>query len=351
MGLSLTGWINGVSAIGIVIFSCVLGIFFLYESRKTNAKLLFYLGMTLFFYGLMFVAPAFLDFFTILLTGKNMDFNSMLFANSISWMWLTPITIISMYIGAELLFPKKKLYVLIPYLILSSLFIVFIFLEPEASFHFDYPDTPGENTVDETLVFESPAGIIGFICILSILIFNGFGLLYRSIQSIGIIRKKFLFVSLGYILITLCAILEGLFIIGIFVVLLFRIIPIFATWLIYFGLREEPAEPKKLVHKKEVKIEEGLFRLTNRPDQITEEELTYYKQQEVCLVCKSRVGGYNIFICEKCRALYCEKCARALEDIENACWVCDTPFDESKPSRPFKKAEEDIDLEISKNTE
>jgi len=35
-----------------------------------------------------------------------------------------------------------------------------------------------------------------------------------------------------------------------------------------------------------------------------------------------------------------------LSNLENACWACDNPLDESKPSRPFKKAEEEIELEL-----
>ena len=41
------------------------------------------------------------------------------------------------------------------------------------------------------------------------------------------------------------------------------------------------------------------------------------------------------------------KCAYALTNLENACWVCNNPFDDSKPSKPFEKAEEEIDIEIS----
>ena len=29
----------------------------------------------------------------------------------------------------------------------------------------------------------------------------------------------------------------------------------------------------------------------------------------------------------------------ALTNLENACWVCNAPFDESKPSKPYKKVE------------
>ncbi|MFX1307766.1 MAG: hypothetical protein ACFFDG_13220, partial [Promethearchaeota archaeon] len=56
-------------------------------------------------------------------------------------------------------------------------------------------------------------------------------------------------------------------------------------------------------------------------------------------------GGFNTYICTGCDALYCENCARALSNAENACWVCNEPIDKSKPSKPFKLTEEFEDLE------
>ena len=85
-----------------------------------------------------------------------------------------------------------------------------------------------------------------------------------------------------------------------------------------------------------MKIEESLFRLTKRPAQITEEEVTYYKEQKICMICKGKVSGFNIFLCPNCETIYHEECARALGDAENACWVCNKPIDKSKPSKPFK---------------
>ena len=79
-----------------------------------------------------------------------------------------------------------------------------------------------------------------------------------------------------------------------------------------------------------------------RPRRITEEEVTYHKEQKICLVCKGKVSGYNNYIC-KCDTLYCEKCGKTLEDLENACWVCSTPFNALKPSRPFDY-EEKMDI-------
>ena len=85
------------------------------------------------------------------------------------------------------------------------------------------------------------------------------------------------------------------------------------------------------------------------PQKITEEEVTYFKEKKVCIVCKGNIEGFNNYICPKCEVLYCESCARALIDLENTCWVCDTPMDESKPTKPFKRKE--VEIPIKKNSQ
>ena len=66
------------------------------------------------------------------------------------------------------------------------------------------------------------------------------------------------------------------------------------------------------------------------------------KEKKVCLVCKGKIGRFNNYICPECDVLYCENCARTLSELENMCWVCETPFDNSKPSKPFKKEKEEV---------
>ena len=75
---------------------------------------------------------------------------------------------------------------------------------------------------------------------------------------------------------------------------------------------------------------------------ITAEEVTYFKEKKICLVCKGNIEGFNNYICPKCEVLYCENCARTLIDFENTCWVCEFPMDKSKPSKPFKRKEDEI---------
>ena len=50
----------------------------------------------------------------------------------------------------------------------------------------------------------------------------------------------------------------------------------------------------------------------------------------ICLVCKSKIAR-DTYLCPDCNAFYCTKCKFALKNSENACWVCETPFDIDKP--------------------
>ncbi|MFX0083634.1 MAG: hypothetical protein ACFE94_17940 [Candidatus Hodarchaeota archaeon] len=82
-----------------------------------------------------------------------------------------------------------------------------------------------------------------------------------------------------------------------------------------------------LVVKEELK---DFIKIFTKPSTITVEEIELYREKGLCLVCKSKVSRLN-YVCPKCNAFYCVKCSEALTNLENTCWVCETPFDESKP--------------------
>jgi hypothetical protein len=81
-----------------------------------------------------------------------------------------------------------------------------------------------------------------------------------------------------------------------------------------------------------------------KPQHITEEEVTFHKEQKICLVCKGSVSRLN-YMCPQCDAIYCIKCAEALSNLENTCWACETQIDESKPIKKELVKEEEIGIE------
>jgi len=118
-----------------------------------------------------------------------------------------------------------------------------------------------------------------------------------------------------------------------------RIGEICSILIMYFALREAQEKPKKMRPKKEVKVKDGLFRLIKKPDVITEEEVSISKEKKICLVCKGKVLSFS-FICPGCETFYCENCVKAIIGLENTCWACNEPLDESKPYKPYEKQEE-----------
>ena len=82
-----------------------------------------------------------------------------------------------------------------------------------------------------------------------------------------------------------------------------------------------------------------LLKIFSRPQKLTEEEVSVSKDKKICLVCKGKISRLN-YICPTCKSFYCVKCSKFLEESENGCWACETPFDESKPIKILKKMEE-----------
>ena len=349
MELSLEGWIDGVTAIGIVFFGLLLGSYLFYESKKSNVKLIFHLGVPTIFAGLMFLGVS-CDFMTIIITNDNLDAPNVL-VPLLSYMWFAPVVIFSLYLALELHALKRKWFIagMFLFTILSIIFEIIIFLDPINSFAIVIPEDPSDVLIDYNVNIVSPAGIILTTIFISLLFILGFGFMYKAIQASNFIRKKYLFLSIGNFSFIISGILEGLAVPG--MVLIFIRISYSSSYLLfYFAIRPEHEKAKKKSVKRDVEIEEGLFRLIKRPAQITEEEVTYYREQKVCLICKGKVGGFNNFICTTCNALYCEKCARALVNIENMCWACNSVIDPSKPVIPYVPSKEKIDLEISETS-
>ena len=232
--LVLEGWIDGITASGVVIFGIIFVLFFLYKSRKSSARILTFLGLVNILAGLMYLG-VFTDFLVVLATEINLD-NTTGLVGILSYIWFAPVMIIALYIGAELLIPKKKWYFMIVIIILSVLFEIFFFLDPMGTFNFPDLANPGETLIDYNVNMFTPAGIIMAILLLTVLIVLGFGFLIKSFQSTGILKKKFFLLSMGSIGFCIFGLLEGLTAPGLMVIFV-RIGYLTSFWLMYFGLK------------------------------------------------------------------------------------------------------------------
>ncbi|MBD3254670.1 MAG: hypothetical protein GF383_06230 [Candidatus Lokiarchaeota archaeon] len=99
-------------------------------------------------------------------------------------------------------------------------------------------------------------------------------------------------------------------------------------YLIHLTLKKDSniAEEKSSFLKKR-----DLLSVFSRSPRLTEEEVSVAKERKICLICKGKVSGYDIYLCRECSSLYHRKCAKQLEDLENACWACNAPINRSKP--------------------
>ncbi len=346
MSLSNAGWIDGLTASGIVIFACTLGLFVIYQAKKTNANLLFSMGLVILFSGFAFLG-VFLDFLIVITTNNNMN-NTYGMVGLISFVWIAPLLVLVVYVATELMVPEKKWYIVGVYIIIAVIFELILFLDPYGSLDFIYPEHPGENLIDYNLKPFSLAGILMLFSLISITIFLGFGCIIKAFRSTGVIRKKFFLISLGTFLYAIFGFLESSTVPGALIIFI-RFGYSIGPFVMYLGLREEPEQKEKIKPQKEVRIEGDLFRISQfKKGDINEEEVSISKEKKICLVCKGKAIEFNIYLCPKCETFYCAKCARALIELENMCWACGGPIDKSKPVKPLVKEEEVIVEEKNK---
>jgi hypothetical protein len=202
-----------------------------------------------------------------------------------------------------------------------------------------------------SLDFTSALNLIYFTAFIVLIIPIGF--IYISITSKGILRKKSLIIGLGQIMYFFAAIIfiESNLVFIIELTNLSRVqihgisLLIESISIVITALGFRIPLPNELDTSK-ISIVESLGLNLIRRAEITEEEISISKEKKICLVCKGKLSGFNLaFICSGCDTLYCEKCARTLSTLENACWVCDIPFDESKPVKLPEEAVEEILVE------
>ncbi|MFX1446519.1 MAG: hypothetical protein ACFFCG_00115 [Promethearchaeota archaeon] len=235
--LTIFGWIDGITASGVVIFGFIFGFFFLYKASKTGANILKILGIVNILAGLMYLG-VFTDFLVVLLTENNLD-NTYGLVGILSYIWFAPVVILALYIGAELLIPKRKWYLMIVVIIICLVFEILFFIDPMGTFNFVPPPPPliGQLLIDYNVNMFTPAGIIMALMLLLILGILGFGFLIKSFQSTGVLRKKFFYLSMGSICFCIFGLLEGLTAPGVMVIIV-RIGYLISFWLMYYGLKD-----------------------------------------------------------------------------------------------------------------
>jgi len=198
--------LNGGSALGVLISSALIGIYILYKGQKLGAKLLRYAGVMIIMIGLLWLGPS-TDFLWILINETNIE---AIVYPYLSYVWVGPAIFIAMLIGTELIAPNKKKIILIFIAIVGIIFEIGLIFFPTQTFEFEPPTVPGDNIIDTSF---NPAFFSFYalaIILLFVVIFNGIGSIQKAKESTGILRKKFIYLALGFIIFPIAAVFDTL---------------------------------------------------------------------------------------------------------------------------------------------
>ena len=224
-------WLEGLSASAVIIVGVILGFISIIRASRLKAKLLIILGFAIIFMGFLYMGP-FVDFLSVLITDSNIP--EWLYPR-LSYTWIAPAVILGMYIGGELLTPKRKWVIVGIFIVISAVYLYFLWgWDVYDNFEFDY--IPGEEIIDSSFKLLSPLFLLMVLIIISVLVFNGIGFLIKSGKSTGVLRKKFLLLGLGFVIFTVAGAGDSLVAPGIGLVIV-RIGMITSVILMYLGLK------------------------------------------------------------------------------------------------------------------
>ncbi|TFF88221.1 MAG: hypothetical protein EU548_09135, partial [Promethearchaeota archaeon] len=151
--LSLFGWMNGISALLIVLSAGIFGLTMAFQSKNKNSKMLFFGGLMGFFAGMMWLGPA-ADFLSVMLTGQNLP-DENIYAG-LTFVWVLPLLVVTMFVGGDLMLSKKNKYLLVIIsAIIGIIFELFLFLDMDAAIK-DSPDPNGFELYDASIEIGHP---------------------------------------------------------------------------------------------------------------------------------------------------------------------------------------------------
>lgn len=192
--------------------------------------------------------------------------------------------------------------------------------------------------------FDDP-GLLGIISLIGNLLLLPFVIiyLYVGLKIKGVVRKKAFYIFTGVILISLGFAIPSPNFLGGDILRsgILSIIKSIGYIFCFLGFKIPIPEDETIEESSESLIKMLGLDL-NRSNLISEEEISISKEKKICLVCKGKLSRLNIYLCPECDTFYCEKCINILTKLENACWVCKTAFDETKPQKLFKVAEDNL---------
>jgi len=207
--LSLIGFLDGLTATCIIIFSVLFGLISFYHARKLKARLLAIAGLTMITVGLLWLGPA-IDFFMVLLTGNNL--NPQYIYGWLSYVSIAPAIVVGFLLGAELMVPKWKKEIVIFYTILGVIFEFFLFMNPAPPTGiFVFNAVSEGDLIDSGFNRNHFAYYLIAFFLISVFIFLVIGFAIKAKQATGDLRKKFLYLFIGELIFFICGMADSLF--------------------------------------------------------------------------------------------------------------------------------------------
>jgi hypothetical protein len=230
--VSFLGWIDGLTATLIIVSSVVFGLLSLYKSIKLKAKLLAIAGVVMVLVGFLWLGPT-VDLFMVLFTGNNITPIS--FYSILSYVWVAPALLFSMWLGGELIIPKRKWILVGIFVVLGIIFEYFLWFQINESFTWTLV-LPGEDLIDASFVRTHPTFLMVALFLVTVLIFLGIGFFIKAKQATGALRKKFIYLGLGFTLFVVCGALDSIIPPGVAIGFVRVVMATFAIWM-YLGLK------------------------------------------------------------------------------------------------------------------
>ncbi len=235
--VSFTGWIDGLTATLIILSSVSFGLISLYKSIKLKAKLLSVAGIAMIFVGFLWLGPT-VDLFMVLLTRTNISPTPVY--SILSYLWVAPALVVAMYLGGELILPKRKWILVGIFIVLGAIFEYALWFHTTDSFTWNVDTDPlftlGEDLIDASFVRTHPTFIMVAFFLVALLVFLGIGFFIKAKQSTGELRKKFFYLGFGFTLFVVCGALDSIIPPGIAIGFVRVVMSTFSIWM-YLGLK------------------------------------------------------------------------------------------------------------------
>ncbi|MBD3212354.1 MAG: hypothetical protein GF311_07085 [Candidatus Lokiarchaeota archaeon] len=229
--------LDGLTATLIILSSVIFGSLSFINAKKMGAKLLYYAGAMMIFIGLFWLGP-FTEFLSVLLFNTNLNPKSLY--GILSYVWVAPAIIVAMYLGSELLVPEKKKIIVGIYAILGVIFDILIIFFNDQSFNYpigpEGTGTPGVDLINGEFVRTFPTFWLVAVFLVSVLIFESFGFGLKAKQATGELRKKFVFLSVGFTVFVVCGALDSILSLPLAIGFVRIVMATFALWM-YLGLK------------------------------------------------------------------------------------------------------------------